>query len=125
MFDLSSGSWMDVGLIWMAKCLMYRVVDVVAGVVTVLVQGRTVVSTISVVSVSVVIFTRQVPFRLLIKPSLHSQHPFLRRSLIDWHSSFSKQLSTPTSQLFESSEHCLECGKEIISLKYYIKKMAA
>jgi hypothetical protein len=89
---------------------MYRVVDVVAGVVTVLTQGGNVVSTASVaVSVSVVLFfTRQVPFTLLLKPSLHSQHPFLRRSLIAWHSSFSIQLSTPTSQLFESSEHCLE-----------------
>jgi hypothetical protein len=97
----------------MAKCLMYRVVDVVAGVVTILVQGRKVVSTTSVVSFSVVLFlTRQVPFKLLIKPSLHSQQPFLRRSLIDWHSSFSKQLSTPTSQLFESSEHCLEQKEE-------------
>ena len=97
----------------MAKCLMYCVVDVVARVVTVglveVVQGRNVASTTSVVSVSIVLFfTRQVPLRLLLKPSLHSQHPVLRRSLIDWHSSFSKQLSTPTSQLFENSEHCLK-----------------
>ena len=110
MFDFTSGSWMDVGLIWMAKCRMYRVVDVVAGVVTLVVEGRNVVSTTSAaVSVSVfLLLRRQVPFRLILKPSLHSQHPFLRLPPIEWHSSFSKQLSTPTSQLFENSEHCLE-----------------